>query len=235
MRHSRISKKSSSNPWIESVNVALRSTHIRQIKMWFIHVDCPFKQSCDRYLFIFVTITTKVTWLWIGSPQKLMGKIGVAQIWLSRVCVCVCIVGQQLSSVYCFPTMTLKNLVYMLMEPPATREPLRCLRYLQLEIYFPLSLLICEKTRSRVVTAWPPWFRSGPTACLSTGTWMDLCEGCSPPLICPCAVLRLAPGFPIKGLISEAVGEMRQCFSVIAEVMRLEVTYINAWLFCFVL
>lgn len=84
MRHSRISKKSSSNPWIESVNVALRSTHIRQIKMWFIHVDCPFKQSCDRYLFIFVTITTKVTWLWIGSPQKLMGKIGVAQCVHSR-------------------------------------------------------------------------------------------------------------------------------------------------------
>lgn len=65
--------------------------------------------------------------------------------------------------------------------------PLWRLQLVQLQIYFLLSLLICEKTRSRLVTARPVWFRSGPTACLSTGTWMDLFEG-SLLLIHPCTI-----------------------------------------------
>lgn len=63
-------------------------------------------------------------------------------------------------------------------ELSTSRVPLWCLQYFQLKIYFPLSPLICKKTRSPVVTVWPAWFKSRPTACLSTAAWMDLYEGC---------------------------------------------------------
>lgn len=75
------------------------------------------------------------------------------------------------------------------------------------KMYFPLSLLICKKTRSLAVTAQPIWFRSGPTACLSTGASVDLYEGWCWCWSTPCISLYLTLGFLIRSLILEAVGE----------------------------
>lgn len=90
--------------------------------------------------------------------------------------------SSQLSVLY-ISTVIFKNAL-----PATGATSLVFLQYLQLKMYFPLSPLICKKTRSLVVTVWPVWFRGRPTSLSerrSLDGFMKAVAAADPPLRLP--------------------------------------------------